>query len=108
MWLVRLYQNGRYRKRGLGRADDTEDANGETVLSFREAQQRALALGRDAFTHGPYTVAQALEDYVAWYATHRKALYATRRTTEVHILPSLGGRLVSELTTQELRTGMTP
>ena len=103
VWLARLYHNGRYSKRGLGRADDTEDANGETVICFREAQHRALALGSDAFTVGPFTVAQALEGYLAWYATHRKALYATRRATEAHILPILGGRLVAELTTQELR-----
>jgi integrase len=102
VWMVRIYSEGKYQKRVLGRADDNEDPNGDTVLSFREAQAQAL---EDKASPAPshYTVADALGDYLQWYAAHRKALRRTRYTVEGHILPALGHRPVSELTSKEIR-----
>jgi hypothetical protein len=44
VWMVHVYRDGKYTKKVLGRADDNEDANGDTVLSFKEAQLKALAI----------------------------------------------------------------
>lgn len=101
MWLVRVYKDGRYSKRNLGRADDTEDANGETVLRFHEAQR--LAIQRERVPRRAFTVAAALRDYLGWYAMHRKALERTKNVVTGHILPSLGERHVADLTTPEIR-----
>ena len=51
-------------------ADDFEDANGDTVLDFWQAQARARILARGegddkASEHKPVTVAAALEHYAA-------------------------------------------
>jgi integrase len=48
-------------------ADDHEEANGESVLTFWEAQERARALARKGAGGGdrPVTVAEALEAYAA-------------------------------------------
>lgn len=93
--------SGKYSKCNIARADDTEEANGETVLSFKQAQRRAIA--REHAPKQVFTVADAMRDYLGWYATHRKALQRTENIVTVHILPSLGSRIVAELTTPEIR-----
>ncbi|MEY2696285.1 MAG: hypothetical protein RL333_423 [Pseudomonadota bacterium] len=57
-------------------------------------------------SHGAkgYTVADAAEAYLRWYAIHREALMDTQRAINAHILPPLGNRLLTELTTPEIRT----
>lgn len=87
--------------RNLGRADDTEEANGETVLRFREAQR--LAIERERTPRPAFTVAAAIRDYLGWYAMHRKALERTENVVTGHILPSLGERHVADLTAPEIR-----
>ena len=61
-WLLRHYQGkGAYRLKNIGTADDYSDADGQGILNFAQAQEKA----RDEATvrRGPYTVAQALEAY---------------------------------------------
>jgi len=48
---------------------------------------------------GPYTVADAMRDYIAWYAAHRKALREVSAAVNAHILPALGDKPVARLTT---------
>jgi hypothetical protein len=43
VWVVRIYKDGKYSKCNLGRADDLEKPNGETVLSFKQASARPLS-----------------------------------------------------------------
>ncbi len=38
----------------------------------------------------PFTVGEALDAYLAWYARHRKALGATCSAIETHVRPALG------------------
>lgn len=124
-WSARVFIDGRYAERKLALADDFADADGETVLDFSQAQQRALNV-RQRLVADPaaidawpakcpqpaaavpersagYAVKDAVADYLAWYSVHRKALANTRTTCNAHILPALGDRQVAALTTQELR-----
>jgi integrase len=91
----------------LGRADDNEDANGNTVLSFKEAQGEALkmeASGSDPLP-STYTVTDALREYLAWYKAHKKpyAYHQAELKAQGSILPVLGEIPVAELTPKRLR-----
>jgi Site-specific recombinase XerD len=107
-WLARVYQGeGKYLERVLGLADDHLDANGSDILSY--AQVHALAVdfgdGEEAGGSKPYTVADAIANYLAWYKAHKKpnAYRQTEIKVRAFILPALGNRLVAELTTQDIR-----
>ncbi len=90
-WIARYRTESRYVKNSLGIADDVQDADGISVLSYKQAQERARPwfeeqARREAGVEGPsaYTVRDAIEEYLAWFAVHRKSVYATRRAAEVH------------------------
>lgn len=95
----------------LGTADDHAEADGERTLSFGQAQAKArewiqaaktLATGEEA-RKGPYTVAWALEDYLADCARRGvKGLDQMRSVVRAHILPSLGTLEVARLTRSRL------
>ena len=111
-WIARRYAGeGRYREHGLGTADDTLDADGLAVLDFGEAQARARewfhAAARraagEAPDAGPFTVSEALDAYLDWFARHRKSLVATRSAIEAHIRPALGEVEAAKLTAATLR-----
>jgi integrase len=99
-WIGRRYVgNGSYREHALGTADDTLDADGHAVLDFDHAQAKARAwfqaevrraAGEAPVDDRPFTVAEALDTYLAWYARHRKAVDATRSAIETHVRPALG------------------
>src|SRR6185312_16120598 len=74
-WIARHYtpEAGR-RFNALGAADDVVDADGVHVLNFGQAQAAARAWfadlakqDRSGTVAGPYTISQALDDYVADY-----------------------------------------
>lgn len=93
---------GGYAKTTLGKADDVIDADGEQVLSFAHAQERARAWFADLARGGrpkqdkPYTVGDALDDYLAGFTG--KSVGATRNRVEAIIRPALGELLVDKLT----------
>jgi integrase len=128
VWLARLWDGKHYRKAKLGRADGTlkatvsgaesaAAADGAAVLDFRQAQAKAQWWARQlhraaaglepepaAKLVAPYTVAQAIADYLVDYvARGGKALAETRTAAEAHIVPSLGNLLVGRLTRDKLR-----
>jgi integrase len=89
----------------LGPADDALDADTSAVLTFSEAQAAArewfAQLDRNAGRRPePYTVAQALNDYLENFTG--KSLEATRYTIERHLRPEFGAMQVSELSTERL------
>jgi integrase len=103
-WSVRIRgADGRYALVSLGVADDNVlPADGERVLNYRQACAKAI----EEAARGPktaYTVADAIDDYLAWYREHRKAIEATEATIKAHIRPALGHRPVAELTSTELK-----
>lgn len=108
-WSVRLVlANGRYRLSALGTADDHAEANGQTILSFGEAQAKALEqhkqLLRDGgILKGPYTVGQAAENYLEWFRTNRRAVATTETNIKAHILPKWKNVEVAELTTTQIK-----
>lgn len=115
-WLARLQEEGRYRKEAIGKADDALSADGLAVLDFRQAQTKARewAARRIRIANGleaeqapsvkPYSVADAMSDYVADYAARKgKALPAMTASIKAHILPALGDALVVRLTREKLK-----
>jgi integrase len=111
-WLARRRQaDGGYAEHRIGTSDDLQDADGVTVLDFGQAQEAARAwwradlrreAGHDTRT-GPFTVKDAIEDYLAAYERRGgKALYEMRKAAETHILPALGGVAVSRLTAKKI------
>jgi integrase len=111
-WIARRFaQDGRYREIRLGVADDTQDADGVSVLDYGQAQSAArewwrtelrLEEGHDT-RQGPFTVTDTIADYLNTY--HRrggKAVYDARRAAEAHILPVLGTTPVGKLTARKI------
>jgi integrase len=106
-WLLREFRSGRYVQRRLAAADDDAQADGVSVLSWTDAQARALGTDRPTVTKpGRYTVAQAAEAYFETrqqgtrgqdFMTYKAFIEAEREG-----IPDLGERSVSELTTGDL------
>ncbi len=105
-WVVRKLQDGRYRKRKLGIADDRQDANDHDVLSYKQAHLKAIAFAQkqtDA-EHGlDYTVAQAMRDYLVWHRVNSRNHENTNSVIRANILPRLGRFRLEDLTTAILR-----
>ena len=112
-WTARYFLGeGRYAEKKLGTADDTQDATGVHVLSFKQAQEKARewfdVQARNAKglpeTDGPYTVSDAIEHYLADCSDRGvKAVAQYRQQAEALILPALGNVEVSELTTERIK-----
>ncbi|MGH8744627.1 MAG: tyrosine-type recombinase/integrase, partial [Burkholderiales bacterium] len=77
------------------------------ILSFAQAQaeaiKRAKAITKQEAEDSPYKVNLALDDYLAWYAINRKALASTTNAANAHIRPTLGEKLVADLTARQIR-----
>ena len=106
VWIARRLIEGRYRFTRLGVADDHGEADGAGVLSYAQAQRRALEfVERPAAGGDPsaYTVGEATADYLDWFQAHRRSYDATAQTIRTHILPRFERRHVADLTAAELR-----
>jgi integrase len=105
-WQVRAANGkGGYWFKVIGIADDHEEADGEHVLNWFQAQARALAIarGKDETSGGdaPATVDSALTDYASDLRAHgRDVTNATR--CRPHLTPTLLAKPVGLLTTLEL------
>jgi len=122
VWLVRVADSsagGGYRQASIGRADDTLKADGVEVLDYRKAEADArdwiarhhrVAAGMEpapavAARAVPYTVADAIADYLTDYvARGGKALRTTRQVAEAHIVSPLGNIPDGRLTRDELKS----
>ena len=108
-WLARFREPGSqgrsYLQATLGEADDIADANGITILNFGQAQAKArewLAgveheAGR---VYGPYTVDQALNDYLG--QSQARDLKNTQRRVNAIIRPRLGYVQCAKLTARQI------
>jgi hypothetical protein len=109
-WSARLMLSpDKYALRALGMADDQQDANGVDLLTFYQAQEKARGVADEVKTQGgilikPATVEEASEHYMKWYRDNRKGVAMAESAIRAHILPTLGDKLLSELTTTGLRT----
>src|SRR5215471_4832018 len=102
-WATRIRaSDGRYALRSLGFADDYLPADGERVLTYRQASAKAVKEAE----RGPapsYTVGAAIDDYLAWFKEHRKSVDETEATIKAHIRPAFSDRPVAELTAEDLK-----
>lgn len=113
-WVARSFAGeGRYLETGLGLADDASDADGTHVLNFGQAQDKARAWcagqarirdGLEPQATGPYTVADALEDYERHYRRQGRGLAMVRSAINTHIKPALGETEIARLTPQRIET----
>lgn len=101
VWMVRSQQGGKYVKKVLGHADDFQDSNGTTILSYAEAQKLAQQYAEKDFS--PLTLQQAADSYLAWFKDHRKGYKETYLNIHAHILPAFGDKLVADIKTLELK-----
>jgi integrase len=111
-WVMRRYVgDGTYTVETIGTADDKADADGAIYLSYAQAQTEArkrfveaarTAAGMPA-QPGPYTVKDAVRDYLAWLEQNRKTARDARWRAEALIVPELGALPCTTLTTQRLR-----
>jgi integrase len=88
----------------LAQADDDAPANGADILDY--AQALTAARGSKGQPAGPYTVAQAVADYLKTLAGEGRSADAIRDVewrARAHILPKLGKVEVAALTAPRLR-----
>ena len=105
-WTVRANTgNGSRWTRVFAIADDNEDANGDSVLNFWQAQDKARAIARaDHVTIGdrPITVSEALTNYEA-ELTARGGDSRNVSRVRHHLPAALGAKTVGTLNARELR-----
>jgi integrase len=117
IWLVRWYDKDTRKQlqERLGNADDFAEADRLSVLTYEEALEKAeiwfktrsrfaeLAAGGEPVPEGPYSVADALQDYFA-DAKRRgmKGYLITQQTSNAHIVPALGAVSVAKLTRRKI------
>lgn len=98
---------GGYNKTTLGEADDSPNSViSDRVLDWRAAKAKAtdwftLMDKAEGVRSGPYTVSDALDDYLARF--RGKDLANTRRRTEAFIRPQLGRYDVAKLTAKIIK-----
>jgi integrase len=108
-WLLRRYiGNGKYRVQALGRADDAAPADGADLLSFEQAKAKAHAMvaSPNSNGNGPIvrlTMRQAMNRYIDYKHQKGQPVGDLISRTNVHIIPTLGDLVVSELTAEQLR-----
>jgi integrase len=110
-WITRWYnpRQKTYREETLATADDTTDANGTTILNWKQAQEQARH--RAEYLHaeatgghvGSYTVADALNDYHRSIEQEGRNATDSRNRSALYILPALGKIPLADLRAQELR-----
>ena len=104
-WVVRVAdgKGGNWTKNLPGIPDDHEDANGESVLTFWQAQDKARALARGTVESGkPITVAEALTDSES-DLKGRDGLTGNVSRVRHHLPPALAAKPVSLLEAKELK-----
>jgi integrase len=111
-WIGRRYRGGgSYQTVPLGLADDLTDADASKVFDFWQAQgaarqwaEKQRLIDEGVVRGGPYTVANAVEDYLD-AARAEKGPAAERRAKYIFnasILPELGPVLIEKLTADRL------
>jgi integrase len=110
MWYARVrLPEKKYRWETLTTSDDSVDANGETILSYAQAQEKVIAFadqilrGSGAEELKTYTVANAVDEYLTDFkANGKKSLSSTEAQINAHILPTLGDRVINTISFKEL------
>jgi integrase len=105
-WVVRYRKPGGgkgYTKVRIGEADDVRDADGDTVLDWKQAQAKAHEWFEDQARGGvkpvgPFTVSDALDEYTKSFKVRTGAV-PTDMTSRIEIIrPVLGSLEVANIT----------
>ncbi|OSM04336.1 tyrosine-type recombinase/integrase [Magnetofaba australis] len=114
-WIARYFiGSSRYHTTKLGDADDVTDADGVKILSWSQAQEKARAWFSEQAhveaglgTVGPFTVADAINDYLADYKARKNPSRSTYNNLlsqiNTYILPGLEGVIVKNLQSRTIR-----
>jgi integrase len=108
VWLAKIVRDALRQQTTLGPADDALDPDGVLAISYADAQTRArewfATVTRPANPTGPYTVADAVADYLDWFkATGKKSIKETEASVGAFILPQLADADIRSLTPARLR-----
>ena len=98
-----------YKVESIGAADDNAEADGVDVLTYHQALERVRELHRkhgagDA-PRGPYTVRQAIADYLVGHLEGKASENDTRKRLAAYVPAKLAGKEVDELGRDELVHG---
>lgn len=113
MWQGRMRLKEQYRFSTLGEADDFREADGDKVLDYFQAYEKARQWAAQhtqehgnpaAYAQRTLTLRDAADKYLAWFKDHRKAYKETSLNIHAHILPAFGDALVSDIKTAQIRT----
>ena len=108
VWLAKIVRDALRQQTTIGPADDALDPDGVLAINYAQAQTKArewfAAVTQPEKPLGPYTVREAVADYLDWFrATGRKSIKETEASIGAFILPSLGDADVLSLTPARLR-----
>ena len=115
-WIARWRApDGKQHYHAIGPADDVADRSesGTEVFSYKEAQEQARqwfveqarnADNKAGMRRGPYSVGDAIEDYLVWMeGEEKKSAEDTRTRARALILPVLGAVKLEKLTPNDIR-----
>jgi integrase len=105
-WVARIYLgSGQYRVENIGYADDIAAADGEKVLTFWQAQEKARAMKEKPVKTDParYTVCQAIADYII-SLDGKPTQHSAKLRLAAYVPDALADKPVAEVTVQELET----
>ena len=77
--------------------------NMETAQAEARIWATSLIKKSKGIHEGPFTVKDAVKEYMDWFEVHRKSVYQTQRVFDFHIIPMFGDEEVSELTTRQIQ-----
>jgi integrase len=108
-WVVRLLvSKGIYKVERIAAADDKLEANGIDVLSYAQALDRVRELHRqradddDDAPKGPYTIRQAIADYLSDVLHGKASEDDTRKRLAAYVPESLASKECAKLSRKEL------
>ena len=107
-WVARRFSNGKYEFNFIGKTDDGIANDGVEHFSFDEAVTKAVEWFKEVehvtVVTGPYTVKDAVEDYLKdKELAKRVTLYRDRAVAKAHIYPTLGPIELRKLTHAHVR-----
>jgi integrase len=109
-WVAREYRGEQtYEVTTIATADDFSDADGEWILNYKQAQERARRRmveqvhGAAATKGKRLDVRAAVEEYISFLESSRKSAGDARYRAEAFIYPELGDVSVEGLTTKRIR-----
>jgi integrase len=110
VWIARHYiGKQQYKEEQLGIADDFSNADGAKIIDYWQAQKAARkasevrARAKVGLGNGPYTVANAVRDYVSFLENNRKMAKLVRERMNAYAIPEIGHVEVEKLTADQLR-----